>query len=291
MTDALVLAGGGANGALEVGAAGVLLTDEELDFKPEILTGTSVGAINAAKLGQYPVGQEREAANALFDLWTALEGNADVYVPNLGVVRALIDELRGDEPDSAESALFDTAPLSALIDREADLAAMRASGRTTCAAVFLLGLGRVVYASQADDDFYTAVKASAAFPGAFPPVAFRDDWGLDGGVREVAPIMHAIELGATRIFAVLTDPPEIAEDPREGWGPIGLGLRSLQASNAETLKNDVALAQKCAEDREIELHVLRPDRSAGDSFDFSRQKNHGLIAWGDEIAREYLASL
>ncbi len=56
---ALVLSGGGAKGAYEVGALKYLLLDKETQY--DIICGVSVGALNASFLSMYPLGQEKVA--------------------------------------------------------------------------------------------------------------------------------------------------------------------------------------------------------------------------------------
>jgi predicted acylesterase/phospholipase RssA len=69
---ALVLSGGGAKGAFELGAVTYLY---EAGIKPDIICGTSVGAINAAKLAEGPDGLA-----GLDTLWSSMRSNADMYV-------------------------------------------------------------------------------------------------------------------------------------------------------------------------------------------------------------------
>ncbi len=49
-----------------------------------------------------------------------------------------------------------------------------------------------------------AVLASSAIPGMLPPVTFGDRLLVDGGVVRNAPISHAVELGAERIYVLPT---------------------------------------------------------------------------------------
>src|ERR1700742_5134202 len=81
---ALVLPGGGARGAYEVGALSVLLPLlEERGERPVILCGTSVGAINATALGATADRPAREAIAALEDRWRGLR-KGDVIRPVVG---------------------------------------------------------------------------------------------------------------------------------------------------------------------------------------------------------------
>ncbi|HBT16594.1 MAG TPA: hypothetical protein DEB05_06530 [Firmicutes bacterium] len=78
MKRALVLSGGGSKGAFEVGALEYLLIEEKLDF--QIFIGTSVGALNAAFLGQACNREELvDLAQELKALWLGLKGNNSIY--------------------------------------------------------------------------------------------------------------------------------------------------------------------------------------------------------------------
>jgi predicted acylesterase/phospholipase RssA len=69
---ALVLSGGGAKGAFELGAITYLY---EAGIKPDIICGTSVGALNAAKLAEGPDGLA-----GLESLWSSMRNNADMFI-------------------------------------------------------------------------------------------------------------------------------------------------------------------------------------------------------------------
>lgn len=77
MTIAIALSGGGARGDFEVGALRYLY---EQGIRPEVLCGTSVGAINAAKLaeGEDP-GQPEQGFAGLASIWRSLRSNDDMY--------------------------------------------------------------------------------------------------------------------------------------------------------------------------------------------------------------------
>nr|WP_241266583.1 patatin-like phospholipase family protein [Streptomyces scabichelini] len=79
---ALVLAGGGSKGAFEVGAARCLY--DVFGYRPDLLCGTSLGALNAAKLAE-----GAGALAGLEDMWRAMKDSADLYVPTPLVSRLM----------------------------------------------------------------------------------------------------------------------------------------------------------------------------------------------------------
>ena len=76
---ALVLSGGGNNGAWEVGVLhGLLNNGNESDFAYDVVTGVSAGAINTTAMAGWPMGDEKALADWLSDLWLNLH-TSDVW--------------------------------------------------------------------------------------------------------------------------------------------------------------------------------------------------------------------
>jgi NTE family protein len=83
-------------------------------------------------------------------------------------------------------------------------------------------------------DLTTAVLASAAFPGFFPPVPIADETYVDGGVRALIPIDGAIRAGATEVYAVSASP--IPPDPAGGqWLMLDIAWRAVDSLKARSL--------------------------------------------------------
>jgi NTE family protein len=78
-------------------------------------------------------------------------------------------------------------------------------------------------------DLLDGTIASASVPMIFPPHPMADDDYVDGGVVEMIPVRAAVELGATRIFAVVAVPLAVPRDDRDyATAPVGyIGLRSM----------------------------------------------------------------
>ena len=91
---ALVLSGGGAKGAFQVGVLKYLY--EQRQFSPTIITGTSVGSLNAAKLAEGP-----GAMRQLERLWRSIKGNQDIYEAN-PAIRTLQDRIERDIEEAKE---------------------------------------------------------------------------------------------------------------------------------------------------------------------------------------------
>ncbi len=227
-----MLAGGGARGAYEVGAlaalAPALATRGET---PDIIVGTSIGALNGAFFAARAHEPLEASTAAAVEMWRELRwGDAlrPLVSPSelgrlLGV-GAMLAGLPGADP----SGLLDSSPLRDTVARLVafeQIARNVKSGALTAAAVVAtayattrsvvfhhggpaLGVDSmhaIEYAATALSPEH--VLASAAIPGAFPAVKIQRPraaagWYGDGGVRLNAPLVPALTLGAHRVVAI-----------------------------------------------------------------------------------------
>ncbi|HYX66230.1 MAG TPA: patatin-like phospholipase family protein [Burkholderiales bacterium] len=198
MSTAFVLAGGGSFGAVQVGMLRELLAR---DIVPDLIVGSSVGAINGAYLAGAPTASgvaqlERVwrglSRREVFPLsWRSVLGLAtrrDFIVDPGGVRQLLEANLPYREMEQAAVALHVVAT---------DLLG---------GAAIRLSTGAVV----------EAVLASCAIPGAFPPVRIGERYLIDGAVASNTPIRVAIELGAARLIVLPTGFACSVEKPPRG---------------------------------------------------------------------------
>jgi NTE family protein len=269
---ALVLAGGGARGAYEVGALSVLLPElESRGQRPTILVGNSVGAMNAAFLAAGARRPARELIAEGMAVWSSLQ-TADVVGPlvSFGSARRGLDyfgEVIGF-PRARLRSLLDSGPLGATIDRVVNFdqlrrnvddgalvaAAMVAmSVRTRRTVVFHRGGGSPPFDPRRLIDYVETdlaaehVAASAAIPAVLPAAYVRqppaaEGWYMDGGVRLNTPIKPALALGARRVVVIALS--SLSPGPRQiagGTRPdafAGIG-ELVQGMLADTLVQDV----------------------------------------------------
>jgi NTE family protein len=100
-------------------------------------------------------------------------------------------------------------------------------------------------ASRGPVDFLEGVIASASVPLVFPPQALADDDYVDGGVLQVVPVRAAVQLGASRIIAVVAIPLRIDRDERDyvDDNAANVGLRALGAiAMADRQRENLAVA-------------------------------------------------
>ena len=232
----VVLPGGGARGAYEVGALSVLLPAlETRGERVSIWCGTSVGAINAATLASLAHLPAAEQVAHLAAMWMKLR-KQDVIsgIVGRGGARMLV-RLIGHAlgvPGVGLASVLDPSPLSASLDRWIDwrrLAENVRSGQldALCVIATLIYTGQPVgfVASRAplpkrvDEQIRYVrtrvrgehVRASAAIPLLFPTVEIRAPriaagHYTDGGTRLNSPIKPAIDLGADRVIVVGLEP-------------------------------------------------------------------------------------
>ena len=181
---AFVLSGGSSLGALHVGMLQAL---EEAGLKPDLLVGTSVGALNAAFVG---AGFTRARLAELAAAWRAIT-TREVFA-GLGLwsaARALL----------GVGTLASPAGLRSILERHLPAACASLEIPTAVVATDL-ATGRAVVLR--DGDLRRNVLASAAIPGVFPPVTRGEQTLVDGGVVAQVPLLQARDLGA-RTLVVL----------------------------------------------------------------------------------------
>ncbi len=230
---ALVLTGGGARGAYQVGVLRHLAAKFP-GLRIPILTGVSAGGVNVAHLAQYR-GSFRDSVEELVALWRGLSPNHVFRVDASSLLRnALRWGIRltsgGVGTGIGETrGLLDTAPLRDYLERalapeygqltgidynlrhgHLRAVALGTTSFTTGQSVIWVQ-GRAIelwerpkrrsVQAQLNLDH---VMASAALPLVFPAVQIGTEWHGDGGVRLAAPLSPALHLGAHKIIAVAT---------------------------------------------------------------------------------------
>lgn len=228
---ALVMSGGGARAAYQVGALRWMAKRFPAANVP-VLTGVSAGAINAAFLGVHGGGFQ-ERVEKLCDLWSELEVEEVFRVGALGLFTHLVDSalslVSGGHRKPRHHGMVDTAPLRAFLERvllaengeltgvarNLEQGIVRAVAIT--AASYTTGRSVTFVQGQDVETWERAdrvsrpcllrvehVMGSAALPIFFPAVRVENGYYGDGGMRLTAPLAPAVHLGAGRILAIST---------------------------------------------------------------------------------------
>ena len=238
--EALVLAGGGARAAYQVGVLGAIAEwmppDAPCPF--EVLMGTSAGALNAAALAARAE-HFRSAVKVLEDVWARFRVEQVVRADPATMLRAglhwMLSVASGGWLLPPPRSLLDTSPLRDLLLRTIPLERIAAnvqSGRVEALAVATTSYstGRAVAFFEAAPAMqeWSRVRragvrrkidvdvliASAAIPFIFPAGQVDGDYYGDGAMRQLAPLSPAVHLGANRLLVVgtRTDSPASAAD-------------------------------------------------------------------------------
>lgn len=275
---ALVLSGGGARAAYQVGLLRHLARTMP-DLQPQILTGVSAGAINASMLAAHP-GSIVDAVEALNDLWHDLSSEQVFRADTGSLLRNVLGWgmrlLSGGTRFAPQvRGLVDTAPLAALLRRvlrvapDGEIAGIQRnleSGRLHAVAMTTLNYttgqtftwvqGRNIDSWERSNRKSVETRltvdhilASASLPLFFPAVKLGRDWHGDGGVRLSAPLSPALHLGARRILAVSTRYRRTAEEEERpetaGYPPPAQILGQLmKAIFLDVLDQDVARLER-----------------------------------------------
>jgi NTE family protein len=196
-TTAFVLSGGGSLGAVQVGMLAALA---ENGIRPDVLVGTSAGAMNAAWVAAH--GLSPASLDDLAAVWVGLR-RSDVFPVD---VRRVVRSLLGWGP-----AMSTADRLRALVVRHVgDLDLSDATVPVHFVAADAL-TGRSVLVS--DGPLADGVLASAAIPGVFPPVALGGRLLVDGALADRSGLSHAVSLGATETYLLPAGAPCALEEP------------------------------------------------------------------------------
>lgn len=262
---AFVLSGGSSLGAVQVGMLQALT---EAGIRPDLLIGTSVGAVNAAWMAGQP---DHEGAQKLGEIWLGLRRQHIFPISPWVGAAGLLGRCNYVIPNTnLRTVLERHVPFERLEEAAVPLHVITTELKTGRAAIMSSGPA------------IPALLASTAIPGIFPPVTIgRRDY-VDGGVANHTPITAAIELGAKEIYVLPVGYPWLFQ---ERTNALGMALYALARFVEQRLEAEVKANQDLAL-----IHVLPTlDPPSISPADFSRTPE--LIAKGAKSARRYLGSL
>jgi NTE family protein len=263
---AFVLSGGAGLGAIQVGMLRALY---EHGVSPDVIVGTSAGALNGAFIASRP--QTVATADALGAIWRDLRrGQVFPVNPLTGLLGFL----------GARDHLVPDSGLRRLIGRHV---ACRDLGE------LLIPLHVVAVDVTSGEELrlshgpvLEAVLASCAVPGVLPPVPRGDRALMDGGVANHTPISHAVELGARRIYVLPTGHACALDEPPRG--ALAMALHAISLLTHRRLVDDIERHR-----RDATLIVLPPPCPLGITpIEFDRAGE--LIERALDDARDFLAS-
>ncbi len=266
-STALILPGGGARGAYQVGVLKAVREIVATHGNPfPIICGTSAGAINAAVLAshahEFDVG-----VNRLVHFWSTMQCSrvyrTDFWNVFRSATRWALSMALGGNIIRSPKSLLDNEPLREFLEKTLQLDGLdtainsgslhgltiTASGYSCASAIsFYHGQPGIVPWSRARRHGRPAkigidhLLASAALPFLFPAIRIGNEYFGDGGIRMQAPLSPAIHLGADRLLVITTrdekpDPPPEKPAPYPTSGEIGGYL--LDTIFMDTLNSDL----------------------------------------------------
>ena len=182
---AFVLGGGGDLGAHEVGMLAALT---EFDITPDLVVGTSIGAINGAMVAADP---SPATVETLTGLWTTLDRSGifgDSIFSKVATLARSGTHLNDNR--TLRDLLERVLPVRRIEDLRVPFECVAASIEHATTHYF------------SDGPLVDAILASSAVPGLLPPVEIDGEHFLDGGLVASIPLGRAIDLGATTIYVL-----------------------------------------------------------------------------------------
>ena len=214
---ALVLSGGGASGIVQVPFLEELI---RRGIRPDLIVGSSVGAVNGTFLAFHPNNIE-----GLAELWIALRDNRLWHRNLLRIGRRLL---------SRGNSLYSNRFLRDLFKQHVTIDEIAAAEIPLFLVTTSLSSGRKHVMTKGQ--LLATVMASVALPGLFPPVRLEADWCVDGGLSSGLDLETAILNGASHTLAVDLG---VHPSPYQPRGLVDLLARSMEIASQERTKSEI----------------------------------------------------
>lgn len=231
---AFVLAGAGSLGSIEVGMLEALMTS---GIQPDLLAAASAGSLNAAWVAGHP---EPERLSELTSIWGGISRGQVFPVRPWTILLGLVGR---------RSYLVPSKGLAAVIHRHLPFSRLEQARVPLHLVATSVTSGEELVLSSGDAA--SALLASAAIPGLYPPVQREGVWLMDGGITDNTPISVAADLGANTVYVLpagyscaLSAPPR---------GAVAMGLHALGILIQERLRLDIARHES-----RLDLRVVPP---------------------------------
>jgi len=270
---AFVLSGGGNRGALEVGALQALF---EHGIRPQMLVGTSAGAMNAAYVATNPT---LEGVQKLAELWLKI-AKEDVYPGNhLTMAWRLL---------TGQDSLFPNKNLKRFIEAHMPPGIRRFLDIRDVKLYVVatnLNTGQIqVFGDDPSTPLLDALMASGALPPYFPPWSYEGWQYIDGAAVANLPLGVALDRGATEIYAIHVAGSERREPYIRGLRSIA--SQSLAAMLSQQLEREL---ERAAARADVTVHYIKLEAFQDLPFwDFDHAAE--MIEEGRRAMEEYLHS-
>ena len=261
---AFVLTGGGALGATQAGMLQALFAH---GIEPDLLVGTSVGALNAGYVAREPT---EAGAIALQDVWRQASRSLIFPIRPRTVLLGVAG--RHDH-------LIASTGLSRWISSNLDYTAFEEARVPLHVVATDLASGNPVVLSHGE--LLPALLASTALPGIFAPVRIGGRLLVDGGTSADVPVLQAEALGATEIWVLPTSGAE--RNASEPKGAFDVLLRSIGIVLGHVTRDHLSQLRP-----DTRVHVL-PAPAVEDMSIVDFHKTNELVSEGRRLAAQFLA--
>jgi len=275
---ALVLSGGGAKGFAHIGVLEII---DSLGLKPDLVVGTSIGSIIGALYASGLSGKEIDSLLRKLPIERMIRSYEPKVSSALGLVRPLAVWEKGDVGYVLQSgavregevnSFLSSLMLRGNLEARGDFDSLPIPFRAVATDVATRGV--VVLRSG---DLARAVRASAAIPVVLRPIHIGDQWLVDGGIAENAPVGVARAMGAQRSWVSLL--PFAGPDPKTFDDPLSI---------TSVLLNSL-FEQDTIEAERRDIIITNPTTAFG-NLNFSRATTDSLIEIGRAAARTAFAA-
>lgn len=258
-----VLSGGANLGSVHVGMLQALL---ETGIKPDVIVGTSIGAVNAAHLAADP---SLENVDRLRELWCDVRAGAIFPLSPFHNARALF----------REGGFFSVHLWRRFLEQRAQFQNIEDAAVPLRITATDYEEGRsVVFDSGSVID---AVLASTALPGIFPPFEIDGRYYLDGSISDQLPLKVALDAGAHTVYVMAVSVPSPPPDRRS---PLTILRHSLTILLYPRIRLD-ALNLPEAHDK---LRIIQVPSLATQVSLFDMSRHGKLIASAYETTKHFL---
>ncbi len=271
MERALILSGGGARGAFHVG---VLKYLEEIGWTPNLICGTSIGAIIAAALAS------GTKTGNLVNMW---EMNKKTNIYRLTTAKFI----RSMFTRKQFHPLMDTGPLREMIEGYMDIGAIRRNPMRIIVTAINMFTSRLEY-FESESVTIDHIMASSAMPMLFPWRNISGTPYWDSGLMANTPVLPALERGFKEIIVVLLSPV----------GAFDLKAPATHVEVAELMLEHFLIGSfmttpfdMICKDRDIKIRIVAPHRMLGlfSMLNFSKDYAISLIQEGYKEAKAQLS--
>ena len=276
---ALVLSGGGAKGLAHIGVLRVL---DSLGIRPDLVVGTSMGAVVGALYASGYTGRELDSLVRVVPLADLFRAYQPLAPRSLGNLQPLIVWEQGDRGLAIQRAAVVEAEASALLNAGMMRGNLIARGNFDSLPIPFRAVATDLARREAvvlrSGDLAQAVRASAAVPLLFAPEPRDGRYLADGGLSANVPIAAARAAGAERL--IVSDATEHPPDSLDVSSPILIADRLVQF-----------LFQQAVDSLHPGDVLIRPAVQGFTSLNFSRLAIDRLLAVGAGAADSTLPGL